>query len=213
MIVAIDGPAGGGKSSLAKLVSKEFGFFNLNSGNFYRAVALASIRKSISLEQKDRLIELASSLKLEIINGKLHLDGEDVEDLLHKDDVNSIVSPLSSIVKIREILNERIQMICSKIDVVAEGRDMTTVVFPNAELKYYLDASIEERAKRRFEQGVSERSFDEIKADIEKRDHNDMNKEQGSLKISEDAIYLDTSDLTLEQVCEKVFRKINMLNK
>jgi cytidylate kinase len=208
MIVAIDGPAGVGKSTVAQFVADRFDFFNLNSGNFYRAVALSALDKGISPEQQDELAELAASLDLEIKDSHLHLDGKDVEHELRTDRIEGIVSLVSSCVPVRRIVNEHIRRITSGMNVVAEGRDMTSVVFPHGEVKFFLDASPLSRAQRRFKQGTSELTLDEIAHNIEERDRIDRNKKEGSLKITEEAEYLDTSDLTLDQVCEKVSGKI-----
>lgn len=208
MIVAIDGPAGVGKSTVARFVADRFGFFNLNSGNFYRAVALRALEDDISADQQDRLSSLTESLDLDIKEGRLFLDGRDVEDELHTDRIDAVVSSVSSCVPVRRIVNDHIRRITAGMDVVAEGRDMTSVVFPHGEIKFFLDASPLARARRRFKQGVSELSLEEIRQNIEARDKKDRNKEEGSLKITEDAEYLDTSDLTLDQVCEKVSGKI-----
>ena len=209
MIVAIDGPAGVGKSSIASAIADSLEYFNLNSGNFYRAVALYLIRKDEGFEDEEgRVVALAKALKLTIKNGHLHLNGEDVEDLLHSDAVDAIVAQVSAIVPVRHFVNEQLRSVSESLDLVAEGRDMTTVVFPHAEVKVFLDASPEVRAKRRFDQGVSTLSFEEILEGIRKRDIIDRNKKEGSLIISDDALYIDTSALTLEQVCEKVTGKI-----
>ena len=208
MIVAIDGPAGVGKSTVAQSVADRFGFFNLNSGNFYRAVALKALDRGIAPESEKELSALAASLDLDIIGGRLHLDGTDVEDELHTDRVDRVVSPVSACVPVRHIVNDHIRRITAGMNVVAEGRDMTSVVFPHGEVKFFLDASPLARAQRRFRQGVSELSLEEIRRNIEERDRKDRNKKEGSLKITEDAEYLDTSDLTLDQVCERVFDKI-----
>ena len=208
MIVAIDGPAGVGKSSIASAIADSLEYFNLNSGNFYRAVALYLIRKDEGFEDEERVVALAKALKLTIKNGHLHLNGEDVEDLLHSDAVDAIVAQVSAIVPVRHFVNEQLRSVSESLDLVAEGRDMTTVVFPHAEVKVFLDASPEVRAKRRFDQGVSTLSYEEILEGIRKRDIIDRNKKEGSLIISDDALYIDTSALTLEQVCEKVTGKI-----
>lgn len=208
MIVAIDGPAGVGKSTVAKYVAREFGFFNLNSGNFYRAVALLALERGVSPDREELLCDLAENMDLAIVKGRLFLDGEDVEDELHTDRIDAVVSPVSACVGVRHIVNDHIRRITAGMDVVAEGRDMTSVVFPEGEVKIFLDASPLARAQRRYEQGVSELPLDEIRRNIEERDRKDRNKKEGSLKITEDAYYLDTSDLTLDQVCEKVSGKI-----
>lgn len=208
MIVAIDGPAGVGKSTVARFVAERFGFFNLNSGNFYRAVTLKAQEKGLTPDQQEELTALAKGLDLDIVGGRLFMDGTDVEDLLHTDRVDSMVSPVSACVAVRHIVNDHIRRITSGMNIVAEGRDMTSVVFPHGEIKIFLDASPLARARRRFHQGTSELTLEEIRQKIEERDRKDRNKQEGSLKITEDAVYLDTSDLTLDQVCEKVSGKI-----
>jgi len=208
MIVAIDGPAGVGKSTVARFVADKFGFFNLNSGNFYRAVALKALERDVSPDDEENLAPLAESLDLDIVNGRLFMDGKDVEEELHTDRVDRVVSPVSACVPVRHIVNGHIRRITAGMNVVAEGRDMTSVVFPHGEIKLFLDASPAARARRRYRQGVSELSLEEITRGIEERDRIDRNKKEGSLKITEDTEYLDTSDLTLEEVCEKVSGKI-----
>ena len=211
MTVAIDGPAGVGKSTIASTIANMMGYFNLNSGNFYRAVSLTLLRQGISFDDETAVVEAAGKTALEIRAGRLFMDGEDVEDLLHSDEVDGIVAHVSAIVPVRHIVNEKLRDISRSLDLVAEGRDMTTVVYPDAEVKIFLDASPEIRAERRFKQGTSALSYDEILDSIRKRDVIDRNKKEGSLIIADDALYIDTSALTLEQVCEKVSDKINEL--
>ena len=211
MIVAIDGPAGVGKSSIAGHIAEKLNFFNLNSGNFYRAVTLKSIESGLRSDNEQDIIRIAEECRIEIRNFRMILDGKDVEDVLHSDAIDAMVAQVSAIVPVRHIVNDKIRDISSHLNLVAEGRDMTTVVFPHAEVKVFLDASAEIRARRRFDQGVSELSYDEILEGIQKRDIIDRNKKEGRLKISEDALYLDTSSLTLDQVCEKVTGKIKEL--
>ncbi|MDA3955372.1 (d)CMP kinase [Oceanispirochaeta sp.] len=204
MIVAIDGPAGVGKSSIASTIARNMNYFNLNSGNFYRAVSILLIRKNLGFDDESKAVEIAGNAKMEIRNTRLFLDGEDVDDLLHSDDVDRIVAQVSAIVSIRHIVNDTLREVSRSLDLVAEGRDMTTVVFPQAEVRVFLDASPEIRAERRFKQGVSSLTYNEILEGIRSRDVIDRNKKEGSLILSEGALYLDTSALTLEQVCEKV---------
>lgn len=209
MIVAIDGPAGVGKSTISSKIARDNGFFNLNSGNFYRAITMNALDKEIDLQNESELIASAQSCSFEIEKGRLHLNHVDVEDMLHTDKIDSHVARISAVVPVRHIVNENLRRIARSIDLVAEGRDMTTVVFPHAEVKIFLDASPEIRARRRKDQGVSNRTFEEIVESIKERDRIDRNKKEGSLIIAGDALYLDTSDLTIEEVCEKVTEKIN----
>jgi len=209
MVVAIDGPAGSGKSTIAKIIAEELNITFLNSGSFYRGITLFLLREKIDLTDNEKILTFAKSLKIDYKNSRLVVNGEDVEDLLHSDIVDANVSAVSSIVSLRHIVNDKIREITNSISIVCEGRDMTTVVFPNAEYKFYLDASIDVQAERRFKQGVSNLSLEEIKEAIRKRDELDRNKKEGSLKISTDATYIDTSDLTIKQVCEIIINKIH----
>ena len=155
-------------------------------------------------------MDFAEKLDLDYVNDHLILNGEDVNHLLHQDIVSEHASPVSAIVELRHIVNKKLRKITETQSVVCEGRDITTVVFPNAEYKFYLDASIDVQAQRRFDQGVSELSLEEIKQAIMKRDALDKNKKEGSLKIAEDATYIDTSDLTIDNVCEIILSKIHI---
>lgn len=211
MVVAIDGPAGSGKSTVAKKIADDLGFFYLNSGNFYRGVTLYAIENRYNLDSDEEIIRAAEACSLSIHNGELYLNDENVEPKLHTDEIDNWVAEHSAIVAVRKIVNEHIRKAVSDMDIVAEGRDMTTVVFPKAEVKFYLDASIDTRTRRRNTQGISQRSFEEIRQNLEKRDNIDKNKPFGSLKIAEDAAYLDTTDLTIEAVCEKVQEKIEQM--
>ena len=209
MVVAIDGPAGCGKSTVAKIIADRLNITFLNSGSFYRGITLSLLRSGISIENQQEVIGLAQSLDLDYVNSRLVINGEDVEDLLHTDEVDAHTAHVSSIIPLRHIVNEKIRHITRSLSIVCEGRDMTTVVFPDAEHKFYLDASIDVQALRRFNQGVSNLSLEEIKETIRQRDEIDKAKAEGALKIAADATYIDTSDLTIEQVCEIIIRKIH----
>lgn len=210
MIIAIDGPAGTGKSTIAKLISQKLNITFLNSGSFYRGITLALLRENIDITDEQKVLDFAEKLDLDYVNDHLILNGEDVNHLLHQDIVSEHASPVSAIVELRHIVNKKLRKITETQSVVCEGRDITTVVFPNAEYKFYLDASIDVQAQRRFDQGVSELSLEEIKQAIMKRDALDKNKKEGSLKIAEDATYIDTSDLTIDNVCEIILSKIHI---
>ncbi len=208
MIIAMDGPAGTGKSTIARLVANRKGFTYINSGNLYRAITLGALRAGIDLDDEAAVVAFAESALLEYRGGKLHLDGIDVEPLLRGDEVEARVALLSSIIPVRRIVNTHIRRLAKGLDAVVEGRDITTVVFPDADIKFYIDASVQARAERRFGQGTSALSLDEIRTAIEARDEIDRNKAEGSLKRSPQAIYLDTSHLTIDEVYEKVDSKI-----
>ena len=209
MVVAIDGPAGCGKSTVAKIIADKLNITFLNSGSFYRGITLSVLRSGMQLDAQQEIVDFAQKLDIDYVNSRLVINGEDVEDLLHTDEVDAHTAQISSIIPLRHIVNEKIRHITKSLSIICEGRDMTTVVFPDAEHKFYLDASIDVQALRRFNQGVSNLSLEEIKEGIRKRDEIDKAKAEGALKIAPDATYIDTSDLTIEQVCEIIIRKIH----
>lgn len=209
MIVAIDGPAGTGKSTIANIIAEKLNITFLNSGGFYRTLTLAILDNKIDTKDENATVEFCK--KQEIIYKDAHfiLNGTDVTEHLHDDRVSSNVAQISAIVPLRHLVNDLMRETTKSVSIVCEGRDMTTVVFPNAEYKVYLDASVEVRAKRRFDQGVSNMTFEEIKDSIAKRDEIDRNKKEGALKIAPDALYIDTSNLTIDKVCEIILNKIS----
>ena len=208
MIVAVDGPAGVGKSTVCSRVAEELGIFGLNSGNFYRAVTLAVLQAGSDPEDREAVIAAAKASSFTLENGRIHLNGTDVEDDLHNDRIDAWVAQHSAIVPVRHLVNRILRDVTSGLDAAVEGRDIGTVVFPDAQVKIYLDADIEVRADRRLAQGVSSKTRQQLVASIAARDKIDRNKEEGSLRVAPDALYLDTSDLTIQQVCATVLRQI-----
>ena len=210
-IVAMDGPAGTGKGTITSLISKEMGLVNIDTGATYRCVALYVIKNNIKLEEKEKIIESLPNIHIDMKNEqgvqKVYLNNEDVTSEIRSKEVTKIVSQVSSIVEVRLARVEVQRNLAKGKDVIMEGRDITTYVFPNADVKIYLDADEEERAKRRYkemqEKGI-EMTYDEVLKNIQVRDKNDKEKEIGALKIAEDAIYIDTTNLSIEEVKEKV---------
>jgi len=217
MIIAIDGPAGSGKSTIAKLIAEKLksndgnGFTYVNSGNLYRTVTLRCLRAKIDLSDSEKVTELARNSRINWEKDQVFLDGENVTDLLHSDEIDRHSAPLSAIVSVRHIINDIIRSLAKGRNIVVEGRDMTTVVFPDTPYRFYLDACADSRAKRRYEQGVSNLGLNDIKTAILQRDEIDRNKVEGSLKIAFGVHYLDTSDLTIIQVYEKLIEKIDKI--
>lgn len=210
-IIAIDGPAGSGKGTLAKALSEKFNLVNIDTGATYRCVALKVLRNNINLEEADKIIEMSKNINIDLKqDGKVYLDGEDVTKEIRSKEVTQIVSPISSITEVRKNMVDIQRKIAEGKDVVMEGRDITTVVFPNAKYKFYLDASLESRAQRRYkenqEKGI-DMTYEEVYDNIQKRDYNDMHKEVGSLTRTEDQIYIDTTNLTVEEEVE-IIRKV-----
>ncbi|MBB5218091.1 MULTISPECIES: 30S ribosomal protein S1 [Treponema] len=208
MVIAIDGPAGTGKSTVAHRVAEDLGIVYLNSGSFYRALTLALLDAGVNIDDSEAVVAFAKKQKLDYVNARLILNGKDVDDLLHQDKVDANVSKVSAVVELRHMVNERMRQIVKSLSIICEGRDMTTVVFPDAEYKFYLDASIDVQAQRRFDQGVSSLTLEEIKNAIIERDKMDRNKAEGSLKQAPDAVYVDTSNLTIDEVCAIIENKI-----
>lgn len=206
-IVAIDGPAGSGKGTVAKILAHKLNLTYIDTGAMYRAIAYLTLKNNVDITEEDKIIELAKNSKIEFLNDKVYLNGEDVSSKIRTMEVTRIVSPISSIVKLREILVDLQRNMANGLDVIMEGRDITTVVFPNATYKFYLDASIEERARRRFKENSlkgMQVTYEEILENIKKRDYNDMHKEVGALIKSDDAIYIDSTNLTIDEVVEKI---------
>ena len=208
MLVAIDGPAGVGKSTVARQCARHSGFLYINSGSFYRAITLAVLQRNAPVGDTEAVLVVARSCRLDVESSEMLLDGRNVEDLLHGDAVDSAVAAVSAIPEVRGVVNARIREIVDRQDVVVEGRDIGTVVFPSAEVKIFLDADIETRAARRHDQGVSRRSLAETRASIGQRDTVDTNKPVGRLAAAPDALRIDTSLLTIQQVCERVNQAI-----
>lgn len=208
-VVAIDGPAGSGKGTVAKILASECNLTYIDTGAMYRAIAYATLQNNIDLSDNDKIVELAKNSKIEFRDGKTYLNGTDVSKEIRTMEVTRIVSPISSIVKLREILVDLQREMGKNTEngVIMEGRDITTVVFPDADYKFYLDATLEERANRRYKENIEKGmqvSLEEIKDNISKRDYNDMHKEVGSLTCTEDSIYIDSTDLTIDEVVNKI---------
>ncbi|MCL1993086.1 MAG: 30S ribosomal protein S1 [Spirochaetes bacterium] len=206
MVIAIDGTAGTGKSTIAALLADGLkgadggGFVYINSGLLYRAITLDCLRAGVEAADADAVFARAAAADIKYDGSRVFLAGEDVTELLHGGEVDALVSEVSAHLPLRGLVNGLVRGIAAGCNAVVEGRDMTTAVFPDARFKFYLDASADSRAARRFAQGVSGLSLQEIKEGILKRDALDKNKSAGALKIAKDAHYLDTSDLTISQV-------------
>jgi len=214
IIIAIDGPAGSGKSTAAKNLARKLGFTYLDTGAMYRAITFLAIEKGI-VEDVEAVIRMTQnvSLKLKYENGitRVFVDGREVTEQIRSFDVNSKVSEISTIPQVRKEMVKIQKKIGEEENLVAEGRDVTTVVFPDADVKFYITASIDERAKRRlrdFKNSNVEITFEEVKANLEKRDMIDSSRETSPLKKSEDAIEFDNTGLTPEQDLEFLYNKV-----
>lgn len=215
-IVAIDGPAGTGKGTIASLISKELNLVNIDTGATYRCVASYILRNNIKVEEKEKIISILPNIQIDMKNEngiqKIYLNNEDVTKEIRSKEVTAIVSQVSSIIEVRYAMVEVQRNLAKGKNVVMEGRDITTYVFPNADVKIYMDANEEERATRRYKENLEkgiQMSYEEVLKNIQMRDKNDKEKELGALKIAEDAIYIDTTNLSIEEVKQKVIDIIN----
>ena len=215
-IVAIDGPSGTGKGTITKLIANELGLLNIDTGAMYRCIALTCLRNNITtIEKKEEIIKIAKNIKIEMKDDKgtlqIYLDGENVSDQIRSKEVSGFVAPISSIIEVREIMVDLQRKMAENKDVIMEGRDITTVVFPNANVKIYLDATAEERANRRFKQNKLNNilcTYEEVLENIEKRDYNDLHKKVGALKRSDDQVYIDTTNKTIEEVVDIILNVV-----
>lgn len=209
-VIAIDGPAGSGKSTTAKLVAQKLNFLYLDTGAMYRAMTLKALEKGVDVNDEEKLEKLAKKSVISFENeaglDKIFLDGKDVTEKIREPVVNQQVSFVSMHKKVRRVLVEKQRQIGTKNDLVAEGRDITTVVFPYA-FKIYLDADLKERAKRRFlelkDKGIPT-SLEEQIEEIAKRDKLDSEREASPLCLDRDAVVVDTTHLTIDEQVNKV---------
>lgn len=209
--IAVDGPAGAGKSTIAKLVAKKQNLIYVDTGAMYRAMALLMIRNGVDLTDTDRIISLAETADISIAyeNGEqvVLLNGENVNGYLRTEAVGNAASAVSAIGAVRKKLVQLQQQLAAKSDCIMDGRDIGTCVLPDASCKIYLTASSAVRAKRRFEELIAKGEkcdYDKILADIEERDYRDMHREISPLKQAPDAILVDSSDMTIEEVVDRI---------
>jgi cytidylate kinase len=213
-IVAIDGPAGSGKSTISKIVAKKKGFTYLDTGAMYRMVTLATIKKNVNIENKEEIVDLLKNIKLNIEKDKFYLGNEDVSEEIRGVEVTSNVSKVAAIKEVREELVRLQREISQGKNVILDGRDIGTVVFPNAQLKVFLVASSEERAKRRvkeFESKGINISYQEVLDEIIKRDKMDSTREESPLLQAEDAVLVDTSSMSIDEVSNKIVELVDNL--
>ena len=231
MIIGIDGPAGTGKTTIAKIFEEKYDIKYINTGAMYRALAYKCLQNRIEKEEEEDILKILEDTKIEYVknsvNGKILtsiiLDGKDITEEIHRVDIAQVASDISKIVKVREymvdlqrkVANEYVKM---DEDVLLEGRDICTVVFPDADLKIYLDADTKIRAKRRLEElknrGINENlNLEEMIKSIEKRDETDNNKTVGALKRTENQKYIDTTDKKIDDVITEILGEIERIRK
>ncbi|MDD6401504.1 MAG: (d)CMP kinase [Lachnospiraceae bacterium] len=215
MNIAIDGPAGAGKSTIAKLVSKKLGFIYVDTGAMYRGIALYFLKNNIDFLVEENVINNCSNIDIELKyenkEQMIYLNGENVSKLIRTEEVGNAASKVAAIKAVREKLLSIQRNIAKENDVVMDGRDIGTNILPNADVKIYMTASVETRAKRRFDQLVrtgKETDIEQIKTDIEQRDYQDMNRAISPLKQADDAYYLDTSNMTIDEVVNSIIERV-----
>ncbi len=217
-IIAIDGPAGSGKGTIASFIAEKLGFLNVDTGAMYRSVTLAVLRNNIDMDNKEKIIELAKTLQIDLknIDGSIHafLNGEDVSNEIRTPKVNASVSIVAAIKEVREIMVEHQRALAKDHDIVMEGRDIGTVVFPNANIKLYLEASAEERAQRRYKQNLEkglEVPYEEVLESIKNRDKIDSTRADSPLRVPEDAVIVDTNGWLPEDARKNIYKLIDDL--
>ena len=208
-VVAIDGPAGAGKSTVARAVARALGFDYLDTGAMYRAVALAAIERKLSPDDRDALTTLAESIDIELSGQQVLLDGRDVSAAIRTDAVTSMVSGVSAVPGVRRAMGVRQRRIAESSDIVMEGRDIGSAVVPDAEVKIYLTASIQERAERRAGQlgmATDVDGLEELARSIEERDRADAGRADSPLVRPEDAVLIDSTSKSVDDVVEEISR-------
>jgi cytidylate kinase len=206
MIIAIDGPSGAGKSTVAKLVSKNLGFEYIDTGSMYRALAYKAFKNNISIIDVD-IDKMLETTKIDYQNNSIFLDDENVDNYIRNENISKISSDIASLKNVRLKMVDLQRDIAKNKNVILDGRDIGTNVFPDADYKFFITASVEERGKRRYNELVNKGicvSYDNILQDIKNRDYNDSSRQIAPLKMAKDAILIDTTDMNIEDIQNKI---------
>jgi len=220
MKIAIDGPSGAGKSTIAKLLSKRTGMLYLDTGAMYRALALKTYLTNTDINDLSAIKSILDTTDISIDNSvvpmKIYLDGQDVSERIREHHISALASSVSALQPVREKLVNLQRKISQKSDCILDGRDIGTHVLPDAEIKIFLVADVAERAKRRYNELIQKGAdcdFEQIKRDIEQRDYNDSHRKISPLKKAEDAIEIDSTNMTIEQVVDTIISLIKKEQK
>lgn len=206
MIIAIDGPSGAGKSTVAKLVSKELNFEYIDTGAMYRALAYKAFKSNIQINEEETS-KMLTGTKIDYFNNSIFLDDENVDDYIRNENISKMSSIISALKNVRIKMVDLQRNIAKNKNVILDGRDIGTNVFPNADYKFFITASVEERSKRRYDELINKGmcvSYDNILLDIKNRDINDSSRKIAPLKIAEDAILIDTTNMNIQDVVAKI---------
>ena len=220
MIIAVDGPAGAGKSTVAKLLAKKLGFLYIDTGAMYRALTLKAIETNTDVFDIPAMALLANNTDIELVNDKeaaalkVFLDGKDVSREIREPRITKIVSDVAKIKEVRQVMLVKQRRCGKEKDSVLDGRDIGTVVFPDADIKFFVDAKFDERAMRRYKELIGNGqkiTLDDVKADLANRDRIDSTREVAPLKKADDAVYVDTTNMTIEQVVDKLVEDVSKI--
>ena len=209
--IAIDGPSGAGKSTIAKRVAAELAIDYIDTGAMYRAVGLKMLRLGIPMEENETLFSMLEDTDVDFSEGKVYLDGEDVSDVIRTQEVSKAASDCSAFATVRRKLVELQQAMGKRKSVIMDGRDIGTVVLKDAEFKFYLTATAEERAMRRskeLREKGSEDTYEKVLEDVNKRDYNDTHREVDPLRQAEDAVLIDSTNMSIEEVVDFVIERV-----
>ncbi len=210
--IAIDGPSGAGKSTIADILASKLSYVHLDTGAMYRSAALLAIKNKVSLSDEEKIVELMeNNFKLDMANDKVFLNGEDISDAIRTNEVSMAASDISKLSGVRKALVKSQQEIASKKGYIVDGRDICTVVLPDAEVKIFLTATSEDRARRRLEQnrqkGIID-DYDKILEDIKKRDYQDSHRANSPLVKADDATLIDSSNMSIDDVVDEILKLV-----
>lgn len=213
IVIAIDGPAGAGKSTIAKKLADKIGCTYIDSGAMYRALTLKVLRENIPFNETESIISMAEKTDIDFRNNSIFLDGNITDKEIREENVNRNVSVIAAIPEVRRLMVELQRRISQNKNIVMDGRDVGTVIFPKADVKFYITASVEERAKRRYEE-LRQKGYNadiqDIRSQIEKRDHIDSTREDSPLVAAADALIIDTTGKSIEEVLNEVISNIEL---
>lgn len=209
--IAVDGPSGAGKSTIAKAIAARLSIDYIDTGAMYRAVGYKMLKEGISMDDLPAIEKMLADTEIDFSEGNIYLDGENINGLIRTEEISKQASDCSALGVVRAKLTEQQQKMGEKKSVIMDGRDIGTVVFPDAEYKFYITASAEERAGRRYRELIEkgqEVTFEKVLTDIRQRDHNDSTREINPLRRAEDAIELDTTEMSIEEVIDFICSKL-----